>query len=132
MNNMTARDYAPIAVRFGVGLVFLLLGIDQFIHTAEWTGYLPEWFINLLPAWHTPEQFMIINGILDCTIGLLILIGIYTRIVAMFAVLHLFGVIISLGYNDVAIRDIGIMFATLAIALYGMDRWCLERRWRSV
>ncbi len=124
---MAARDYAPVAVRLGVSIVFLLLGIDQFVHTTAWTGYLPQWFIDFLPAWQTPEKFMIVNAMFDCLLGLLLLIGVFTRIVAVIAVLHLTGVIITIGYTDIAIRDIGILLGALAVALYGSDRWCLER-----
>ena len=127
---MAARDYAPMIVRLSVGIVFLLLGVDQVIHTDVWTGYLPEWFINLLPAWQTPESFMYANGVFDSIIGLLLLLGVFTRLIAVLATVHLTGVVIALGYNEIAIRDIGILLSALAVAFFGSDRWCLERQWQ--
>ena len=126
---MAARDYAPLIVRLGAGIVFLLIGIDQMIHTSAWVGYLPNWFTNFLPSWQTPEGFMYVNGIFDSSLGLLLLLGVFTRFIAVLATLHLTGVVITLGYNEVAIRDIGILLSALAVALFGSDRWCLERRW---
>ncbi|HLC53423.1 MAG TPA: DoxX family membrane protein [Candidatus Nanoarchaeia archaeon] len=122
-----ARQYSPIVVRYAVGIVFLLLGIDQIIDPAGWTGYLPLDIVSALPFHLTATQFMFYNGLFDTLIGLLLLAGIFVRIVSAVAVLHLLGVIVTLGYNDLAIRDIGLLLASFSVFLHGPDRWCLKK-----
>ncbi len=115
------RKYAPISVRLGIGSVFLLLGIDQFMNPAAWVAWMPSWI-----SWVSPEQFFFLNGIFNSIIGLLLVVGFFTRIAALFAMLHLIGVLVSLGYNDIAIRDFGLLLATLSVFLYGKDSWCIR------
>ena len=38
----------------------------------------------------------------------------------------LIGIIIGLGYNNIAVRDFGLMLITFAIFLGGKDKWCLD------
>ena len=59
--------------------------------------------------------------------GLLLLLGLFVRPVAILLVLHLLGIIITLEYNSISVRDFGLMMATIAIFLHGPDCWCLRR-----
>ncbi len=115
------RKYAPILVRLGIGSVFLLLGIDQLMNPEAWVAWMPSWI-----SWTTPEQFFFMNGIFNSIIGFSLIIGFLTRIAALFAVLHLVGVLASLGYNDIAIRDFGLLLAALSVFLRGRDSWCIH------
>lgn len=120
------KDYAPVFVRLGVGVVFFLFGIDQLIRPEAWFAWLPSWV-----TWVGPEKFFLMNGIFDLVVGILLLVGLLTRIAAFFAVLHLIGVILVLGYNDVAIRDFGLLLGALSVFLYGADKLCLDKKiWR--
>ena len=60
------KSYAPIVVRGGIGLVFLLLGIDMILRPDYWAGYMPSFLSQ------DPLQFFLMNGILDVVIGLFI------------------------------------------------------------
>lgn len=130
LNTIPAREYAPLFVRLGVGFVFLLLGIQQFLFTEQWTSWLPEWLVKALPDSALAVRVILINAAIDSVLGLALLLGIFTRIVAILMIIHLVGVLLALGYNDIAIRDLGILLAAIAVAIHGPDRWCLETRWR--
>jgi hypothetical protein len=56
------------------------------------------------------------------------LLGIYTRISALFLGLHLFGIAFSLGINAVRIRDFGLAVATISVFLNGNDFMCLSHK----
>ena len=120
-------------VRYGIGIVFLLLGIDQFVHPSTWIGYLPMHGMMgfLTEQGSETYRFILINSLFDMLLGMLLLMGIFTRIVASLAVIHLGGIIIISGYSDIVIRDFGLLLAALAIALRGADEWCLETRWKK-
>lgn len=117
---MNLKEYAPQLTRYAVAIVFLLLGIDQLLHPALWQAYFPD----TIPFGITVAKAIFFNGLFDTTIGILLLLGLFTRIVSAIAVIHIIGVIFTLGYNDITIRDIGILLAALATFFHGPDKWC--------
>lgn len=121
---MSLHKYAPLLTRYAVSLVFLLIGLDQLIKPELWASYFPQ----TLPFGITVAQAVMANGIGDVLIGLVLAIGLFTRIVASLAVLHLIGVMLFLGYNDITIRDAGITLAALSTAFYGSDAWSLDAK----
>ena len=71
------------------------------------------------------------NGTLEIVLGSLLLLGLFTRLCAFILALHLGGIMISLGYNDIAIRDFGLSLATFAVFLHGPDRLCWDVKQRK-
>ncbi len=123
------KKYAPAVVRYGVGIVFLLFGIDQLFKPQKWIAFTPTFAQSLYVNVNT---FWLINGMFDAIIGILLIIGLFTKIVAFFASVHLIGVIVILGYNDIAIRDFGLLLASIAVFLNGTDLWCLDfKLWKN-
>ena len=117
------KKYSPITVRYGIGLVFLLLGIDQLTRPEAWLAYFPEFLSNFA---FEEASFFFFNGIFDTAVGALLLIGFFTRTIAFLAVLHMIGVISVVRYNDIGIRDFGILLGTFSVLLHGKDGWCLD------
>ena len=130
VDHFSAQEYASFFVRLGVGFVFFLLRIQQLLHAALWATWLPEWFTNYFPDAESIVHFMFVNGLIDVVLGAVLLLGFYTRIAASLMVLHLMGVLLTLGYTEIAIRDLSILLSALAVALAGPDHWCLEKYWR--
>ena len=115
---------APLA-RIGIALVFLIFGIDQFIRPEAWFSYIPS---SVLNYGITEGGFILFNGLFDTLIGLFLLIGFFTRTASILAVLHLAGIVISMGYNDIAVRDFGLLIVALSVFLNGADKLCFDRR----
>ena len=126
--NKAGKKYAPILVRYALSFVFLWFGLSQLADQASFLGYLPQWTYHLPIA---PSTFVLLNGAFETLLGVLLACGLFTRAAALLLGLHLVGIAVSLGYNDIAIRDVGLALATLAIFLQGSDDWCLERRWKG-
>ena len=104
--------------------VYLWFGVSQLINPTNFIGYLPGFIFSSPYA----TAFVIGNGVFEVIAGGLLLSGKFTRIAALLLGLHLCGIAIELGYGDVAVRDFGLMLATMAIALHGPDNWCLDAR----
>lgn len=119
------RNYAPIVIRIGLSLVFLWFGLNQIFDGSSFLGWLPQW-VHSLPI--EPLTLILFNGIFETLFGVLLLIGLFTRISALVLGIHLLGIAVSLGYNDVAIRDFGLAAAVFAIFLHGHDKWSLDRK----
>ena len=116
--------YAPRLVRIAIGLVFLWFGFTQ-LFTDNLLGYVPQW-VNTLPI--SVGAFMRLNGAFEVIFGVLLLAGFFTRIVALLLSIHLLGIALNVGYNDVMIRDLGLTLVTISILLHGPDEWTLDHR----
>ena len=121
------KEHAPAVARIALGLVFFLFGIDQLLHPILWTAWIPDWTSIMLPA----EKIVMLNGVLDLTLGTLLLLGLFTRLVAAIAVLHLAGIVATVGYNDIGIRDLGFLILAISIFLNGPDLWSLDHKYRK-
>lgn len=124
---MEYEKYAPILLRLSLSGVFLWFGINQLLNTQAWIPWLTQRAAQIpLEA----STIILINGSFEVIFGLLLLIGLYTRIVAILLGIHLLGIAFSIGYSDVAVRDVGLALATFAISLHGVDSWTLDKRLR--
>jgi len=122
------RKFAPTFLRISISLVFLWFGINQIFNTELFLGYLPRWIVNYSV---NPSTIVISNGIIELTIGILLLIGLFTKISSLFLSLKLIFTAINLGYNDIAVRDIGLALVTFSIFLYGYDKFCLDYKLKN-
>lgn len=137
------KTYAPILLRFGLSLVFLWFGLNQLINPESFLGYIPIWLyphpatmvhehplqsLHNLPL--TPHVIIMGNGVFETIVGLLLLIGLFTRISALLLALHLIVIMVGLGYNDIMIRDLGLSIATVSIILNGPDSFCLDKKFK--
>ena len=133
------KSYAAIVLRIGMSLVFLWFGLNQLINPESFLGYIPQWIIphsayiihehaiQILHELPPITHIMIMgNGIFETIFGLLLILGIYVRMSALLLSVHMLFIMIMLGYNDVAVRDFGILVASTAIFLNGKDKFCIE------
>ncbi len=98
---------------FALGFVFLVFGLWQILNPAYWKAYLPLFLQNF-----DPILLFRLNGIFNFIVGLALIFNFYPLIFSGLAILHLIGVIFSIGlYNDIAIRDLGLLILALAIFL---------------
>jgi len=121
------KCYAPIIVRIGLSLVVLWFGINQLIRPDYFIGYLPTFLFESSYA----TIFIILNGLFEIILGAFLIAGLFTRIAAIILAIHLFFIAISLGYNENAIRDLGLTLALFSIFLAGEDQWCISHKLRK-
>jgi len=114
--------YAPALVRISLSLVFLWFGVNQLIDAETFIGYVPDFLGDYA------SMVVFLNGIFETFFGLLLIVGYYTRFVAAVLAFHLLSIATGLGYNDIAIRDYGLVLITFSIALGGADIWSLDKR----
>jgi len=118
-------SYSPSVLRIGISLIILWFGFTQLFN--------PEWGLSWLPSWTQaiplePLTIITLNGIAEIILGILLLTGFLIRISSGLLILHLLTIVIfGIGYNDVAIRDIGIIFALVAVFLHGKDKLCIKK-----
>jgi uncharacterized membrane protein YphA (DoxX/SURF4 family) len=120
----TMKEAAPIVVRVGLSLVFLWFAWQQFAQVEMWTRLIPASVVEMSGL--SAATIVHFNAAFEVVFGLSLLLGFFVRTSALLLALHLLSIVLNLGYNAVAVRDIGLMLAMMAVFLYGMDRWSLD------
>lgn len=118
------KSIAPNILRIGLALVMLWFGFTQCMGPASWVGVLPEWTSSLPISQIT---FVYLNGWMEMCAGLLLILGLFTRFVSAILAIHLIGIVFSLGYNAIAVRDFGLVIALISIFMNGEDSWSLDK-----
>jgi len=116
------KQYSPAITRISLSLVFLWFGVNQLFDAEKFMGYLPEFLLSSSYA----SSLVIFNGIFEVLAGVLLLVGKFIRPVSLVLAGHLFFIILSLGYNDIAVRDFGLMLITISTFIGGKDIWSLD------
>ena len=120
------KHYPHVAkplLRIALSLVFLYFGFSQIISPDNWAGFVPN-FLN--GSIFSANNWVVFNGMLEITLGIFLLIGIYVRFASLILSVHLFFIAISIGFSPLGIRDFGLALATLAVFFNGTDVFCIE------
>jgi uncharacterized membrane protein YphA (DoxX/SURF4 family) len=119
------KELSKSILRIGMSLVFLYFGFRQASSPDDWIGYVPSFLTGTII---TANNLVILNSIIEITLGLFLLIGIYVKASALILAVHLFFITFSLGLSPLGVRDFGLAIATLVVYLNGKDRFCFETR----
>lgn len=103
-------------LRVGTAITFLWIGILIFQHPEAWGAYLMPWAAELLPI--PLKEAMIGTALLDIVIGVFLLIDVLTWVAGTIGTLHLVLVLAVSGINAITVRDIGLLAATIALAIH--------------
>ena len=124
-------------LRIGLGAVFLYFGIDKFVNPSNWTGWIPEALLEIIPV--SDFTFIYVQGAVHVILGVLLLSGLFTRVAAAVTaalmLLIITVVIGATGFNDLAVRDAAIFFMAVSLALaenhsLSLDDWFNKKRIR--
>lgn len=116
-------DYGLAAIRVGLGGVLVWFGYQQLTDVANWTGYVPD---EIVALGYSLETLVYINGAVEVIFGLMLIGGLFTRFAGAVMALHLVSIAYSLGYNEIAIRDYGLAFGYLGLALATPDAFTID------
>jgi uncharacterized membrane protein YphA (DoxX/SURF4 family) len=103
-------------LRLGFTAIPLTMGIDKFFNgLVYWPKYLADWIANIPPG--TPQQIMYGVGVVEIVAGLLVLAK--PRYAAYVVAAWLAGIVVDLlsyGWYDIAVRDMGLLASALVLA----------------
>jgi len=102
---------AQLLVRLGLAIVFGYMGVDKFLR--------PDvWLIQMPPVLQDAGLNVIFAlGAVEVILALLLLSSRFFRLAAFGCVAILAGAIMTIGINDIAARDAGLLFASFALLL---------------
>lgn len=119
-----------LCLRLGLGLVLLWFGMSEIIDPETWSAYVPSLVEAHLPVPLT--TFVVLHGIIEILLGSLLLLGFYLKLSSALVALHLFFIVLGVGYNEIGVRDFGLFMAAVALAMsedntYSLDAFISRR-----
>ncbi|MBL9167117.1 MAG: c-type cytochrome [Verrucomicrobiales bacterium] len=136
-----ARTIAAVAMRTGLGMVFILFGSAKFSSPEDWFVYVPAWLGPLL-IYHlqedTPLRIFHLLGVFEVVIGLQLLLGFWQRASALAATAELSLIVGCVGFDHTGVRDLGLLLGVaIPLALqhstngtWTVDSWIMSRSQR--
>lgn len=109
-------NFAPqIILTIAMVLVFAYFGIDKLVHPGLWIGWIPTWMEGLLTL--SRNAWLLIIGLTETFLAILLLIPIRNvrKAACVLIALHLAGIITQVGWNDIGVRDLGLLLADVAL-----------------
>ena len=103
-------------LRIAMAITFLWIGVLILQQPEAWGGYIQPWAADLLPV--SLKLAMITAGIMDILVAIFLLLNIWVWHAAVLGSLHLIMILTVSGINAITVRDIGLLGATLALALH--------------
>ncbi len=112
--------YAQLVLRLSLAFVFGWFGVDSFIHPQYWIdAWMPDWATSLGDMVAiSPIQLLYVIGIFEVLIALSLITTVFIRIFALAGIIFLISIIITNGFSEIMVRDIGLIGALLTIVLW--------------
>jgi hypothetical protein len=107
---------AFVILRFAFVVAPIAMGLDKFFHVlVNWDQYLPPLVNNILGG--RGNEFMYVVGVIEIVAGVGIFLKpkIFAYVVALWLALIIVNLLMIPGYFDVALRDLGLLLAALAL-----------------
>jgi uncharacterized membrane protein YphA (DoxX/SURF4 family) len=114
-------DFAPLVLRVGLAVMFLWFASNELMHPQAWSIWVPAWVVGF--SGFSAIAIVTANGIFELLAGTLLLLGIYTRPVAVVLFLHMAFLVVDIGINAIGMRDFALAAALLALALDRRAIW---------
>lgn len=120
------EKYSAPLLRLSLAAVVLWFGIQQLLHAANWTAYVPDSAVALSHL--SAVTLVYLNGTFELIFGIALLFGFQTRIAALLLSLHLFDIMYVVGYGEIGVRDFGLAAGLLAVFMHGPDILCSQTK----
>lgn len=109
-----------LILRLSLAIVFLWFGIDKFFHPAYWANaWMPDFVINFGAYFHISVNALVYSiGIIELLVGISLVSNMFIDFFALIAIVLLVSISIFYGFNEVLVRDIGIIGGLLALIFW--------------
>lgn len=112
-----SRELTLIVLRFAAASTFLWFGVDKWVHPEAWYGWAPDWLWKMMPG-NTMDSAILMVGALEFAVGCLLASGELLREASAAAFIYLLAITVTLGADEIAVRDMALMGLYLALFLH--------------
>jgi uncharacterized membrane protein YphA (DoxX/SURF4 family) len=127
--SLKRREWIATVVRLGLGVAFVFLALHEKLLNPGLSDLVVSQhnLTNFLPV--SENMWVLSAGLVELALGLLIIVGVYTRLVAVVSI-----VVISLTFfffKEAVYSHVTLFSALAILAIEGGGRWSLDRKLRS-
>lgn len=121
-----------VLLRLGIGVVFLWFGVAQIRDPNFGAAYLPELVYTIGDAIGVVDfdrTFVVVHGVIELALASALIVGFFTRLAALLLAAQLFLIVVTvytLAGPALAVRDFGVLIATLVVVMNGPDRMAAD------
>ncbi|PIR41379.1 MAG: hypothetical protein COV31_01635 [Candidatus Yanofskybacteria bacterium CG10_big_fil_rev_8_21_14_0_10_46_23] len=110
-------NYSHIFIRLGLAIVFLWFGVDKFFSPDYWiNAWVPHWLIGFSSRFGVDALTLIYStGVFEVLVGISLITGVFMTTFSALALVFLIFILLSVGLNEITIRDFSIIGGFLAI-----------------
>lgn len=110
-----SEQLSMLALRFGIGSMFLWFGMDKWSEPSLWFAWMPGWMMGLAVP---PELLMVAFGAVEFCLGLALLAGRRLAAVSLTCMGALVFANLMSGVSDGTIRDAAVFGGLLSIFIH--------------
>ena len=116
-------------MRVGLGAVFLTFGLWKISSPVDWIIFTPGWLAGALEGVDSidPYGFLRLLGFVEAVLGAQVLLGLFTKAAAALSALGLIGILAHVGFDQIGVRDLGLLGLAISLSLAGGGQWSLDR-----
>lgn len=109
-----------LILRLSLAAVFLWFGIDKFFHPAYWlNAWMPHFIINFGATLHISANALVYSvGVIELLIGISLVSNMFINFFAPIAAVFLIIISLFYGFNEVLVRDVGLIGGLLALVFW--------------
>jgi len=110
-------------IRLGLAAVFLWFGIDKFLSPNYWiNAWTPIWVIDFVSKFGIEGvTLMYFFGVFEIVIGVSLITAVFIRFFSFLAIMFLVSIIIFTGFNEVSMRDVGLIGGFLSLLFWSSN-----------
>lgn len=122
-------QWATIALRVGLGSVFVVFGLWKAMNPVDWILFLPDFVTALVAGSQSLDGFGVLKlmGFVEAVLGVQLLTGMFTRTTGALCAFLLAGIVFHIGLTQIGLRDLGLLGASLALWAGGGGAWSVDR-----
>ena len=116
--------YSNLVLRMGLAVVFFWFGIDKFFHPDYWTNaWVPQSVASLVANFNLrPIDIIYMSGVFEVLVGTSLVTNIFIVFFSSLAMVFMMGIMFFNGFNEVLVRDIGLIGAFLSLIFWPRHR----------
>ncbi len=95
--------------------MFIVFGIWKFTDPGYWFAWIPTYALPYLPVTKTIAMYVL--GAVETAIGAAVLFDFRTRAASAIAAVMLVAIVVSFGWSELMVRDIGLLLLALGLAV---------------
>lgn len=117
MNKKNNYKFSTI-LSTGLGFVFFWFGLDKLLNPENWLGYITPFLSSLI--FFNLNIFLYLLGVIEFALGVLLFTKWKLKLISLLISIHLFLIIIFSSFNEITVRDIGLL--SIALALFVQEK----------